>query len=60
MVQSFIPAVNLEDNRGCQISTVVFNNLFNAVQYVINDNMFKEKINFFLFSFLIGKNIQIN
>jgi hypothetical protein len=35
MVQSFIPAVNLEDNRGCQISTVVLNNLFNAVQYVI-------------------------
>ncbi|CAF4562179.1 unnamed protein product, partial [Rotaria magnacalcarata] len=32
MVQSFIPAVNLEDNRGCQISTVVFNNLFNALQ----------------------------
>ncbi|UJR22584.1 hypothetical protein I4U23_025630 [Adineta vaga] len=32
MVQSFIPAVNLEDNRGCQISTLVFNNLFNALQ----------------------------
>jgi sister-chromatid-cohesion protein PDS5 len=32
MVQSFIPAVNLEDNRGCQISTVVLNNIFNAVQ----------------------------
>ncbi|CAF0733790.1 unnamed protein product [Didymodactylos carnosus] len=32
MVQSFIPAVNLEDNRGCQISSVVFTNLFNAVQ----------------------------
>lgn len=38
MVQSFIPAVNLEDNRGCQISTVVLNNLFNAVQYVIKEN----------------------
>ena len=35
MVQSFIPAVNLEDNRGCQISSVVLNNLFNAVQYVV-------------------------
>ena len=44
MVQSFIPAVNLEDNRGTQISTVVFNNLFNAVQYVLIDNIMKEKI----------------
>ncbi|CAF3343731.1 unnamed protein product [Rotaria sp. Silwood1] len=34
MVQSFIPAVNLEDNRGCQISTIVFTNLFNAVHMV--------------------------
>jgi len=32
MVQSFIPAVNLEDNRGCQISTLVLNNLFDAIQ----------------------------
>ncbi|CAF1026630.1 unnamed protein product [Adineta ricciae] len=32
MVQSFIPAINLEDNRSCQISTLVLNNLFNAVQ----------------------------
>ncbi|CAF2864777.1 unnamed protein product [Rotaria sp. Silwood2] len=39
MVQSFIPAVNLEDNRGCQISTVVFNNLFNAVQKKHSDQL---------------------
>lgn len=32
MVQSFIPAVNLEGNRGCQISTLVLNNLFDAIQ----------------------------
>ncbi|CAF4414894.1 unnamed protein product, partial [Adineta steineri] len=39
MVQSFIPAVNLEDNRGCQISTVVLNNLFNAVQKKHTDQL---------------------
>ncbi|CAF2251412.1 unnamed protein product [Rotaria magnacalcarata] len=39
MVQSFIPAVNLEDNRGCQISTVVFNNLFNALQKKHTDQL---------------------
>jgi hypothetical protein len=49
MVQSFIPAVNLEDNRGCQISTVVLNNLFNAVQYVIMNNILNEKKNENLF-----------
>jgi hypothetical protein len=43
MVQSFIPAVNLEDNRGCQISTLVLNNLFNAVQYVIIDDRLEGK-----------------
>jgi len=43
MVQSFIPAVNLENNRGCQISTVVLNNLFNAVQYVITNMSLKNK-----------------
>lgn len=37
MVQSFIPAVNLENNRDCQISTIVLNNIFEAVQYVINE-----------------------
>ncbi|CAF1011370.1 unnamed protein product [Adineta ricciae] len=39
MVQSFIPAVNLEDNRGCQISTVVLTNLFNAVQKKHTDQL---------------------
>ncbi|CAM4796233.1 unnamed protein product [Rotaria magnacalcarata] len=39
MVQSFIPAVNLEDNRGCRISSVVFNNLFNAVQKKHSDQL---------------------
>lgn len=39
MVQSFIPAVNLEDNRGTRISTAVLTNLFNAVQYVIDKRM---------------------
>jgi hypothetical protein len=47
MVQSFIPAVNLEDNRGCQISTVVLTNLFNAVQYVITNLKLKKKLFFF-------------
>jgi hypothetical protein len=56
MVQSFIPAVNLEDNRGTQISSVVFNNLFNAVQYVLIDNIMKEKMS----SDFLEKNIQIN
>lgn len=55
MVQSFIPAVNLEDNRGCQISTVVLTNLFNAVQYVVS---FFMKVAFYFF--FLGKNIQIN
>ncbi|CAF0892254.1 unnamed protein product [Didymodactylos carnosus] len=32
MVQSFIPAISLEENNGCQISSVIFTNLFNAVQ----------------------------
>ncbi|UJR26497.1 hypothetical protein I4U23_007824 [Adineta vaga] len=39
MVQSFIPAVNLEDNRGCRISTVVLTNLFNAVQKKHTDQL---------------------
>ncbi len=57
MVQSFIPAVNLEDNRGCQISTVVLNNIFNAVQYVF---YIKTKNKCFLFLCFQEKNIQIN
>ena len=51
MVQSFIPAVNLEDNRGCQISTVVLNNLFNSVQYVLSLNWTYVKIDSFFFLF---------
>jgi len=57
MVQSFIPAVNLEDNRGTQISSVVLNNLFNVVQYV--SKLIKRFPTRDYYSF-VGKNIANN